>query len=328
MAKGEDRLYYEDLVGKIRTKFPVHGVWYVTLNVKDAALVIWKHEDPDPVSLGILLKTITNTTKVLEVLAMKDGGGFVRLSLDPKYLDRQVSKTALGGGLLSADRNQISVVINEVLRKQPNYKLLERESIKGALNAGLFRVLPKAAAHYLPHPEVATKVAPRTALVARVDTDSEEEREIARDVKASQRHEAQRMAVAKEKFTKERGSQSKSQSSKDKGKLLVQEAPKKKPSVPTQAHREKLLGSSMAAQAAETTRLSRESKTDSNKRKRETHVTPPPPPQAAVVETSESEQAGSEESDKGSDSGSKSPPPSQPVGKRGAKLKTLKQMDN
>ncbi|KAL3683648.1 hypothetical protein R1sor_001670 [Riccia sorocarpa] len=148
---------------------------------------------------------------------MKDGGGFVRLSLDPKFLDRQISKTALGGGLLSAERGQVPhdhfVVINEVLRKQPNYKLLERESIKGALNAGLFGVLPKAAAHYLPHPEVATKVAPRTAPVARVDTDSEEEREIARDVKASQRHEAQRMAAAKEKFTKEKGSQSKSQSS-------------------------------------------------------------------------------------------------------------------
>ncbi|KAL3676413.1 hypothetical protein R1sor_026361 [Riccia sorocarpa] len=206
MAKGEARLYYEDLVNKIRTKFPVQGVWFITLNVKDAALVIWKHEEPDPVSLGILLKTITNTSKVLEVLAMKDGGGFVRLLLDPKFLDRQISKTALGPGLLSAKRGQISKVINEVLRKQPNYKLLERESIKGALNAGLFGVLPKAAAHYLPHPEVATKVVSRPAPAARVDTYSEEEREIARDINASQKHEAQRMAAAKAKFSKEKGS--------------------------------------------------------------------------------------------------------------------------
>ncbi|KAL3683740.1 hypothetical protein R1sor_001762 [Riccia sorocarpa] len=272
-------------LAKFAQNSPCLGVWYVTLNVKDAALVIWKHEEPDPISLGILLKTITNTSKVLEVLAMKDGGGFVRLSMDPKYLDRQVSKTALGGGLLSAERNQV------------------------------------------PH-GLATKVAPRSAPVARVDTDSEEEREIARDVKASQRHEAQRIAAAKEKFTKEKGSQSKSHSSKDKGKIVVQEAPKKKPSVPTQAPRKKLLGSSMAAQAAETASISRESKTDSNKHKREPQVTPPPPPKTAIVETSESKQAGSEESDKdnveGSDSGSDSPLPSQPVSKRGAKLKTLK----
>ncbi|KAL3698161.1 hypothetical protein R1sor_012237 [Riccia sorocarpa] len=222
---------------------------------------------PGLVSLGILLKTISNTTKVLEVLAMKDGGGFVRLMLDPKFLERQISKTALGPGLLSAERSQV------------------------------------------PHDPPA----------ARVDTDSEEEREIARDVKASQKHEAQRMAAAKAKFSKEKGSQSKvscdkdSQSSKDKGKTVVQEAPKKKPSVPTQVPREKLLGSSMAA---ETARLSRESKTDSNKRKRETQVTPPPPPNAPVEEYSESDQGGSGDSDKDnvevSDTGSDSPPPSQP----------------
>ncbi|KAL3688456.1 hypothetical protein R1sor_014765 [Riccia sorocarpa] len=282
MAKGEARLYYEDLVNKICTKFPVQGAWFITLNVKDAALVIWKHEEPDPVSLCILLKTITNMSKVLEVLGMKDGGGFVRLLLpDPKFLDRQISKTALGPGLLSAERGQIS----EVLRKQPNYRLLERESIKGALNAGLFGVLPKAAAHYLLHPEVATKIVSRPAPAARVDTDSEEEREVAHDLK----------------------------STKDKGKAVVQEAPKKKPSVPTQGPKEKLLGGSMTA---ETARLSRESKTDSNKRKREMQVTPPPPPKAPVVETSESDHGGSGDSDKdiveASDSGSDSPPPSQP----------------
>ncbi|KAL3696024.1 hypothetical protein R1sor_010100 [Riccia sorocarpa] len=205
MAKKDAQLYFEDLVNIIRTKFPVQGVWFITLNVKDAALVLWKHKTPDPISLGILLKTITNTSKVLKVLAMKDGGGFVRLILDPKFLDRQISKTALGPGLMSAERGQ--------------------------------------------------------------------EREIARDVKASHKHEAERLAVAKAKFfPKEKGSQSKSSmdkdslSSKDKGKSVVQEAPKKKPSVPTQGPKEKLLGSSIAA---ETAWLSSESKSDSNKRKRD-----------------------------------------------------------
>ncbi|KAL3698326.1 hypothetical protein R1sor_012402 [Riccia sorocarpa] len=190
MAKEDGWLYFEDLVNKICTKFPVQGVWFVTLNIEDASLVLWKHEEKDPVSLGILLKTITNTSKVLEVLAMKDGGG----------------------------------------SKQSNYKLPEREPIKGALNSGLFGVLPKAAAHYLPHPKVATKAVSRLAPAARVKIDSQEESEIARDLTASQKHEAQRMAAAKATFSKEKGSKSKSsrdkdsQSSKNKGKSVVQEA--------------------------------------------------------------------------------------------------------
>ncbi|KAL3686296.1 hypothetical protein R1sor_008870 [Riccia sorocarpa] len=74
--------------------------------------------------------------------------------------------------------------------------------------------------------------------------------------------------------------------SKDKGKAIVQEAPKKKSSAPTQAPREKLLVSSIAA---ETARLSRESKTDTSKCKRESQVTPPPPRIPVVVESETSE---------------------------------------
>ncbi|KAL3686308.1 hypothetical protein R1sor_008882 [Riccia sorocarpa] len=92
---------------------------------------------------------------------------------------------------------QISVVINGVLKKHPSYKLLERESIKRALNSGVFGILQKDAAYYLPHPEVASTCATCQAPATRVEADSEEEREIAQDVKASQRHEAERMAAAK-----------------------------------------------------------------------------------------------------------------------------------
>ncbi|KAL3696216.1 hypothetical protein R1sor_010292 [Riccia sorocarpa] len=135
--------------------------------------------------------------EVAGVLAMKCGSGFVRFVLDPKLLDKKMSNTALGACLMRAERSQISLVINDVLKKQPTYKLRERESIKGALNAGVFGVLPKTAAHYLPHPEVATKDATRPAPAPRDDSDSEEDREIARDIKASQKHEAERMAAAK-----------------------------------------------------------------------------------------------------------------------------------
>ncbi|KAL3684881.1 hypothetical protein R1sor_002903 [Riccia sorocarpa] len=109
-----------------------------------------------------------------------------------------------------------------------------------------------------PHLDAASTGATRKAPAARVATDSEEEREIARDVKASQRHEAERMAATKA-----------AKSSKDKGKSVVEDAPRKNPFVPTQAPREKLLGSSIVGEKA---RLSRESKTDSGKRKRESQI--------------------------------------------------------
>ncbi|KAL3695629.1 hypothetical protein R1sor_009705 [Riccia sorocarpa] len=255
---------------------------------------------------------------------MKDGGTFVRLTLETKNMDRQTSKTALGGDLLSAKDSQIGMVINNLLRKQSGYKLVEHECIKRALSSGVFGVLQREAASYLPHPELASTAAPRKAVAATNDTDSEEEREIARDIKASQRHEAARMAEAK--------SAKSGRSAKGKGKDVVQETQKKKPSVPSQAPREKLLGSSFAAAAAETGRNSRESKTDSLKRKRESLVTPPPPPKVPVTETSESSEeeeniASDKEKSEESDSGSDSPLPSQPVNKKVSKLKTLKQMD-
>ncbi|KAL3692900.1 hypothetical protein R1sor_006551 [Riccia sorocarpa] len=155
-------------------------------------------------------------------------------------------------------------MINGVLRKQNSYKLLERECIKRALNSGFFGVFQKDTAHYLSHPEAASTGAPRKAPAATGETGSEKERAISRDVKASQRHEAERMAAAKT-----------AKSSEDKGKSVDEDPSKKKPSVPTQAPREKLLGSSIAVEKA---RLSHESKTDSGKRKRESQVTPPPPP--------------------------------------------------
>ncbi|KAL3691759.1 hypothetical protein R1sor_005410 [Riccia sorocarpa] len=137
----------------------------------------------------------------------------MRLTLEPKNMDRKTSKIALGGDLMSAKDSQLRSI----------------------------GVLQKDAATYLPHPEAATTAAPRKTSAVAVETDSEEEREIARDIKASQRHEAERMAEAKA---------AKSAKSKKKGKAIVQEALKKKSSALTQAPREKLLGSSIVAETA------------------------------------------------------------------------------
>ncbi|KAL3684808.1 hypothetical protein R1sor_002830 [Riccia sorocarpa] len=312
MAQEDTRLYFEDFSNRIRTKFSIPGVWFITLNVKDATLVLWKDTNKDSVSCGILLKSVSNTSKILEVLAMKDGGGFVRFTLEPKLMDRKMFKTALGASLMSAEKNQISMVINDVLRQQPSYKLLERESFKRAISSRVFGVLPKAVAYYLPHPEAASKDATHQAPATRVESDSKEDREIARDIKASPRHEAEKMVAAKVAKA--------AKSSKDKGKSVVVEAPRKKPSVPTQASKEKLLDSSIAAENA---RLSRDSKTDSGKRKWESQIIPLPPPKAPVVvaaETSEDEESGYSDKDQGdaTDSGSDSPPSSQHVNKNGA----------
>ncbi|KAL3695205.1 hypothetical protein R1sor_009281 [Riccia sorocarpa] len=118
----------------------------------------------------------------LEVLAMKQEGGFVRYELNPKYCDMQESKTSLGVGLLSAKNSHISSCINKIIMSQQIYKLLEREVIKGALNSGIFEVLPKAAVHYLQHPEVAMKAYAHAAAVVESDSDEDEEAEIAEDI--------------------------------------------------------------------------------------------------------------------------------------------------
>ncbi|KAL3698219.1 hypothetical protein R1sor_012295 [Riccia sorocarpa] len=143
MATKHTRLYFDDLAARLKTKFSISRMWFVTLNVTDASLVIWKHAEPDPVKCGNLLQCISNTKSVLEVLAMKDGGTFLRLTLEPKNMDRKTSKTALGGDLLSAKDSQ-------------------REAVS-----------------YLPHPELASAAAPRKPVTATAESDSEEEREIA-----------------------------------------------------------------------------------------------------------------------------------------------------
>ncbi|KAL3681054.1 hypothetical protein R1sor_024010 [Riccia sorocarpa] len=307
MAAKTTRLGFEDLIAKVKTKSVITNIGFVTLNLKDAALLLWRETKTDPASLGILLTTISSNPSKLEVLAMKPEGGFIRYDLNLKYCDRQLSKLALG----------ISICIDKVIRSQPSYKLLERESIKGVLNAGVFGVLPKAAAHYLPQPEVAPKV-PAPA-VAVVETDEDDD-EIDEDICQTKQHEAERWAAAKKPTPK------------DKGKVVVLTQPKKKPAVSSQAPREKLLGSSINAEKARQNRESLlqtqncGSNVDDKKRKHES-ITPTPPPKVNTSPAKEEYSSSEEESDTSErerravdtsdiDDDSDSPPPTQPVTKK------------
>ncbi|KAL3683965.1 hypothetical protein R1sor_001987 [Riccia sorocarpa] len=98
----------------------------------------------------------------------------------------------------------ISVCIVKVIRSQPTYKLLECEAIKGALNVGVFGVLPKADVYYLPHPEVATKVSAPATTVFESELDEDDDG-IAEDIHQSKQHEAEHWAAAKKSMAKDKG---------------------------------------------------------------------------------------------------------------------------
>ncbi|KAL3694014.1 hypothetical protein R1sor_007665 [Riccia sorocarpa] len=55
MAGKVSKLGFNDLVRKVRTKFQIPNIWFVTLNVKDAALLLWRETKKDPEFLGIWL---------------------------------------------------------------------------------------------------------------------------------------------------------------------------------------------------------------------------------------------------------------------------------
>ncbi|KAL3694209.1 hypothetical protein R1sor_007860 [Riccia sorocarpa] len=121
---------------------------FVTLNVNDTLLLLWKHTKDEPASLGIL----RSSTK-LKVLAMKEKDDF------------------------------IFVLIDKVTKSQPIYKLL-KFFIKGALSAGVSGVLPEDTLHYLSYPELATTTPSRPA-VDYLDESDEEERVMAEDIHQS-----------------------------------------------------------------------------------------------------------------------------------------------
>ncbi|KAL3691467.1 hypothetical protein R1sor_005118 [Riccia sorocarpa] len=148
-------LTFDSLVKKIKTKLSISSAWFVTQNVADAALCLWRFNRDEPVPLGVILKTVSNTNNTIELLARKKEGGFVRYELQVRYMERKQSKLALGGGLLSVENNQIHCLLEKAMHSTENYKLLEREIIKEALRAGFFGVMAEPPSHYLPRSSLA-----------------------------------------------------------------------------------------------------------------------------------------------------------------------------
>ncbi|KAL3687028.1 hypothetical protein R1sor_013337 [Riccia sorocarpa] len=203
-------LTFDSLVKKIKTKHSVTAPWFVTQNVADAALLLWRFSGDDVIPLGVILKTISHTGTTIEFLSKKKEGGFYRYELQSKYMDRKQSELPLGAGLLYR-------LFDKVMQTNQNYKILERESIKEALTAGFFGVMAKDPSHYLPHLEYAKK-SKETAVGEAEDAGDEDDiddEEFAEDIRQTQRHEKDRWDAARK-------------SHKDKGKALDSTQPKKK----------------------------------------------------------------------------------------------------
>ncbi|KAL3685099.1 hypothetical protein R1sor_003121 [Riccia sorocarpa] len=335
-------LTFDSLVKKIKTKHSISSAWFITQNVADAALYLWRFNGDEPVPLGVILKTVSNTNNMIELLARKKEGGFVRYELQVRYMEMKQSKLALGAGLLSAENNQIHRLLEKAMQSTENYKLLERETIKEALGAGFFGVMAKPHSHYLPHTELVQKFRGSQRGNGAEEDDVDEE-EIQEDIRQSKKHEKERIDAAKKAH-------------KDKGKSVDTSQPKKKTQSSSQAPKEKLLSSSIAAE-----RSFRTSQNDGAKRKREREamnvpappsqktlkiiLTPPSkkhqsgtPPLAPkktpdpVEETSSEEEEIESEGDEGAASVAEAEEepdsaPAKKVPKRGSKLKTLKEME-
>ncbi|KAL3687470.1 hypothetical protein R1sor_013779 [Riccia sorocarpa] len=260
-------LTFDSLVKKIKTKHSVTAPWFVTQNVADAALLLWRFNGDDVVPLGVILKTIAHNVHTIEFLSRKKEGGFYRYELQTKYMDRKQSEFALGAGLVSAPSNQIYRLFDKVMQSNQNYKILERESIKEALTAGFFGVMAKEPSHYLPQPECAKKSHESAVVEAEVGGGEDDIGKflvvdvIFTTARQTQRHEKDRWDVAKKSY-------------KDKGKALDSSQPRRKSQSTPQAPK---IGSSFVA---EKTRLSRESDNDAWRRKheREAMNVPTPPP--------------------------------------------------
>ncbi|KAL3677650.1 hypothetical protein R1sor_020606 [Riccia sorocarpa] len=187
------------------------------------------------------------------------------------------------------------------MQSNQNYKLLERKTIKEALNARFFALMSKDPSHYLPHTESVKKSRGRAVVQddIRGEEDDIDEEEVAEDIRQSKRHEKERWDAARKAH-------------KGKGKAIDTSQARKKSQSTPQATKEKLLGSSIAA---EKTRLSRQSENDGGRRKREQE------------EESESNRDDGDARVSDAKEESESPHAKKVGTKRGPKLKTLKEME-
>ncbi|KAL3680900.1 hypothetical protein R1sor_023856 [Riccia sorocarpa] len=137
------RYTYKDILKKTKSRFQLSVDWFLTLPIKDAALALWKHSNPNPVRFDIM--------------------------------DKKESVVALGHGLLSAKTSQIGGMIEKFITSAKNFKLLEREAIKKALEAGVFGDIEGDPNLYLPHPEIGSKKKLSAPVVVEDDEESMDE---------------------------------------------------------------------------------------------------------------------------------------------------------
>ncbi|KAL3675984.1 hypothetical protein R1sor_025932 [Riccia sorocarpa] len=127
-------LTFDSLVKKIKTKHSISSAWSFTQNVADASLYLWRFNGDEPIPLGVILKTVSNTNNTIELLARKKEGRFVRYELQVRYMERKQSKLALGAGLLSAENNQIvhethgRLVVHETHGRYASMRLMDVRS--------------------------------------------------------------------------------------------------------------------------------------------------------------------------------------------------------
>ncbi|KAL3697092.1 hypothetical protein R1sor_011168 [Riccia sorocarpa] len=145
--------------------------WASGSALMDAALALWKHSSPTPVPCGLILMVIPTKDSSIELLCHKDKSKYTRYIYLPKQMDRKESVVALGHSLLSAKHSHIAGMIEKFITSAKNFKLLEREAIKDALEAGVFGDIDDYPNLYLPHPELGSKK--KRAAPGFVDEDEE-----------------------------------------------------------------------------------------------------------------------------------------------------------
>ncbi|KAL3690830.1 hypothetical protein R1sor_004481 [Riccia sorocarpa] len=176
----------------------------------------------------------------IELLCHKDKSKYVRYVCMPKQMDRKESVAALGHGLLSAKTSQIGGMIEKFITSAKNFKLLEREAIKEALEAGVLGDIDGDPNLYLPHPEIGSKKKLYAPVVVEDDEDSMDDEDFF-EVTAGQAETARLWEKNKKK----------SVNGKEK---VVPTAPSKKSDNNPPAPKEKLLGSSIRVESARLTR--------------------------------------------------------------------------
>ncbi|KAL3676229.1 hypothetical protein R1sor_026177 [Riccia sorocarpa] len=260
------RYTYKDILKKTKSRFQLSVDWFLTLSIKDAALALWKHSNPNPVPCGLILMVIPTKDTSIELLCHKDNGQYVRYVCMPKQMDKKESVAVLGHGLLSAKTSQIGGMIEKFITSAKKFKLLEREAIKEALEAGVFSDIEGDPNLYLPHPEIGSKKKPSAPVVVEDDEESMDKQDFFKDVTAGRTETARLWEENKKKGGK----------GKEK---MVSTAPSKKSDNNPPAPKEKLLASSIRFESA---RLTREAEKLPKKRPHVPEkIASTPPPRAA-----------------------------------------------